>query len=53
MHVIKPSRFLQGTKIELIFAKELQKLNWFLFVTKTKLIFAAYKNRVDFCKQAT
>jgi len=30
----------------LIFAKE-------LVVTKTKLIFVAYKNQVNFCKQAT
>jgi len=37
MHVIKPSRFLQGTKIESMFAKELQKPNQF------------YGCQVDFC----
>ena len=40
MHVIKPSRFLQGTKIESIFAKQLQKPNQFLWLLQ---------NQVDFC----
>jgi len=49
MRVIKPSRFLQCTKIESIFAKELQKPNQFLWLlaTKTELIFAS-KLQVDF-----